>query len=205
MLLLLVVVTLTYYGTPAWHFINVVLLIAVFVLDAIDGVVARKFNESSRFGAVFDIAVDRITELTLWVMFTALGVIGLWVPVVFIVRGVVTDSIRAAQVAESGQAPFKMLTSRFGKWLVAGRFMRGFYGTLKATTVCWLMLVYAINGAGIAMSPFVQSLLQSVSTVLVVASGAVCILRGLPVVAEFVWTERRSLLGSLQQRSAELH
>ena len=195
--LLLLVVLSTYYAPPMWHLVNVGLLVLMFVSDAVDGVVARKLNESSRFGAVFDIAMDRVVELTLWVMFTALGLVGLWVPLVFIIRGTVTDSIRAAQVAEHGKQPFNMLTTRVGKWLVAGRFMRASYGTLKAITFCWLMLVYAIRGLDLALPAWTSTLFQSIATTLVVSSVAVCVLRGLPVVIEFLQSERENLLGSL--------
>ena len=41
----------------------------IFAADGIDGYVARKLNQTSLFGATFDIAADRIIELTMWIVF----------------------------------------------------------------------------------------------------------------------------------------
>src|SRR3546814_2980958 len=55
--------------------------------------------------------------------------ISVWVALVFIVRGTIVDSIRYAAIAE-GQTAFGMMRSPAGRFLVAGRFMRGFYGKI---------------------------------------------------------------------------
>src|SRR4029453_19029077 len=72
-LLLLFVVVAIAYQPPTWlKLIDIPLLIFVFVTDGLDGYVARRRGEASQFGAMFDIAVDRIVELSLWVVFTHL-------------------------------------------------------------------------------------------------------------------------------------
>jgi len=65
LLLLFVVVAIAYQPSSWLKLIDVPLLIFVFVTDGLDGYVARKRRETSQFGAMFDIAVDRIVELTL--------------------------------------------------------------------------------------------------------------------------------------------
>ncbi|MGH6915375.1 MAG: CDP-alcohol phosphatidyltransferase family protein, partial [Geminicoccales bacterium] len=98
-LLLLMVVVLIAYQPYSWcHVLNVALLILVFVSDGLDGYIARKRNEESVFGAMFDIASDRIAELTMWIVLVDLGMVPVWVPLVFIVRGTIVDTIRANQV-----------------------------------------------------------------------------------------------------------
>ena len=42
-------------------------------LDGVDGYVARKRNETSVFGSIFDIAIDRVVENVLWVVLADLG------------------------------------------------------------------------------------------------------------------------------------
>ena len=79
LLLLIVVVLLAYQPYSWWHVFNVALLIVVFASDGIDGYIARKRNEATVFGAVFDIAGDRITELTLWIVTADLGLVPIWV------------------------------------------------------------------------------------------------------------------------------
>src|SRR5690606_22331014 len=82
LLLLIVVVLIAYQPYSYWHFVNVLLLILVFVSDGIDGYVARKRNETSVFGAMFDIASDRMTELTMWIVLVDLDIVAVWVPLV---------------------------------------------------------------------------------------------------------------------------
>ena len=131
LLLLFIVLWLVHWTTGWLKLATMVLLIIVFVSDAFDGYVARKFNESSAFGAMFDIAVDRITELALWVVYASLDMVPVWMPVVFIVRGSLVDAIRAQQSTLTGKQPFELASHPLAQWLVAGRFMRGFYAAMK--------------------------------------------------------------------------
>ncbi len=199
LLLLVVVVVLAYQPYSLWHVFNVALLILVFASDGIDGYVARKRNEESVFGAVFDIAGDRITELTLWIVTADLGFVPVWVPIVFVVRGSIVDAIRAAQVSSKHDSPFALMTSKLGRWLVSGRFMRIFYAAVKGTTFCWILLIAPVH----ALLPVFWSLwgwlLTGISTFLIYLSVVLCIVRGLPVIIEFVTAERNSILFNSQK------
>jgi CDP-diacylglycerol--glycerol-3-phosphate 3-phosphatidyltransferase len=194
LLLLIVVVVLAYQPYSWWHIFNVGLLIFVFASDGIDGYVARKRNEASVFGAVFDIAGDRITELSLWIVTADLGLVPIWVPIVFVIRGSIVDAIRAAQVSTLHDSPFSMMQSSLGKWLVAGRFMRIFYAAVKGTAFCWLLLIAPL----VELTPGLWAswgwLLQLIAMSLVYLSVVLCILRGLPVIVEFVYVEKDSLM-----------
>jgi CDP-diacylglycerol--glycerol-3-phosphate 3-phosphatidyltransferase len=117
-----------------------VLLGVVIAGDGHDGRVARRRGSTSPFGAVFDIAGDRIVETVLWVFFAWERVIPLWVPFLVIVRGGLVDALRAVSYAE-GMTAFgekNMMQSDFTRWLTAGRFMRGFYGYVKAAAFIFL-------------------------------------------------------------------
>lgn len=194
LLLLIVVAVLAYQPYSWWHVFNVGLLILVFASDGIDGYVARKRNEASVFGAVFDIAGDRITELSLWIVTADLGLVPIWVPIVFVIRGSIVDAIRAAQVSTLHDSPFSMMQSAVGKWLVAGRFMRIFYAAVKGTAFCWLLLIAPL----VELTPVFWAswgwLLQLIATSLVYLSVVLCVLRGLPVIVEFVYVEKDSLM-----------
>jgi CDP-diacylglycerol--glycerol-3-phosphate 3-phosphatidyltransferase len=194
LLLLIIVVLIAYQPFTVWHLVNVALLIFVFVSDGLDGYVARKRNEASVFGAMFDIASDRITELVMWIVLVDLDVVSVWVPLVFIIRGTIVDTIRANQVTSTEGAPFSMLQSPLGKWLVAGKFMRGFYATLKATTFCWLLLFRALPELWPELfRPWVP-VFDTIGAILVYLSVFTCVIRGLPVVLEFVYQERDSFV-----------
>lgn len=192
LLLLIVVVFLAYQPYSYWHFFNVALLILVFASDGIDGYVARKRNETSVFGAMFDIASDRMTELTMWIVLVDLDIVPVWVPLVFIIRGTIVDTIRASQVTAEKNAPFSMLETPMGKWLVAGKFMRAFYAALKGTTFCWLLLIQPLPVLWPEIFTDWMAILRGIGVVLVYASVLTCLLRGFPVVWEFAYREMDS-------------
>src|SRR4026207_903872 len=128
LLLLLLVVWIFYQPLSPWSFANFFLIIFIFVSDGLDGYIARKRNETSLFGALFDIAGDRIVELTLWIVAADIDLVPVWGPLVFVIRGVIVDAIRSSNVAEEGMAPFALMRSQIGKFLVVGSFMRNLYG-----------------------------------------------------------------------------
>ncbi|HLT92434.1 MAG TPA: CDP-alcohol phosphatidyltransferase family protein [Woeseiaceae bacterium] len=189
LLLLIVVVAIAYQPYSWWHVVNIALLIIVFVTDGLDGYVARKRGEESVFGAMFDIASDRITELTMWIVLLDLDIVPVWVPLVFIIRGTVVDTIRANQVTAEHDTPFSMLRTPLGKWVVAGKFMRIFYAVLKATTFCWLLLMEPLP----VLLPVFRDwmpVLDGIGAGLVYLSVLICVIRGLPVIMEFAYKEK---------------
>ena len=72
-LLLFLLVAMAYQAGPHWQLLNAPLLVLIMGLDALDGYVARRRRETSVFGAIFDIAVDRVVENVLWVVLGHLG------------------------------------------------------------------------------------------------------------------------------------
>ena len=205
LILLMTVVVIAYTLPPVWNLLNVVLLILTFATDGFDGHIARKRNETSQFGAMFDIAADRIVEWTLWIVFVDLGLVPTWVLLVFVIRGVIVDAIRATQAAAHRQSPFSMMASRLGRWLVAGKFMRISYAVLKAVAFCWLMLSFPMPEIAPSFWQQWSTVIEAVSMTLILACVGVCIARGAPVIAEFVYAERHSLLGSLTHGSDKEH
>lgn len=185
--LLFVLVASAYFATPEWQLLNAPLLLLIIALDGVDGYVARKRGETSAFGAIFDIAVDRVVENVLWVVLAHLDLVPIWVAIVFITRGSIVDSIRYAAIS-GGQTAFGMMRSRLGRFLVAGRFMRGFYGALKAVTFGWIFLIQPWPLLDPRSWAAWSGAATVVTLILVYASTAVCILRGVPVIAEFVMT-----------------
>jgi CDP-diacylglycerol--glycerol-3-phosphate 3-phosphatidyltransferase len=140
LILLFVVITMIHYQPVDMALASMLLLGIVFAGDGLDGWVARKRGSTSPFGAVFDIAGDRIVETVLWVYFSWERVIPLWVPFLVIVRGGIVDAVRSMSYVE-GMTAFgerNMMRSAFTRWLTAGRFMRGLYGYVKAAAFIFL-------------------------------------------------------------------
>lgn len=197
LLLLILVVFIAYQPPSVFQLLNVPLLILVFVTDGLDGYVARKRHETSQFGAMFDIAGDRIVELTMWIVLAHLQLVPIWVPIVFVVRGTIVDAIRSSQTSDRRESPFGLMESPLGKWLVAGRFMRALYAVAKATVFCWLLLLQPLPAVAPALWADYGAIGVAIGEGLVLVAVALCLVRGLPVIVEFAYSERRTIFGSL--------
>lgn len=198
LLLALMLVVMVYEAAPGWQIIDAPLLLVVIALDGLDGYVARRRGETSRFGAILDIAIDRAVEYILWIVFADLGLVPVWVALVFVVRGTLVDAIRYGGVLQ-GESPFGMMRSPLGRQLVAGRFMRAFYGTLKALTFAWILVLQPLPELAPATWASLGGLAGDLTHGLVIACVVVCLVRGLPVIAEFAVSQEA--LGSRRRRS----
>ncbi|HEY9686365.1 MAG TPA: CDP-alcohol phosphatidyltransferase family protein [Coleofasciculaceae cyanobacterium] len=180
-LLGLLVIGLLFIQTQTVYLWCFALTIVVIAMDALDGYVARKFNETSKAGAVIDILGDRIVEQVYWVTFLALGWLPLWVPLVVIVRGIVVDGLRSMAL-EQGYTAFgqsSMQQSRIGLVLVASNFSRTTYAIAKAAAFAFLIL-----GHTPGFAPSVGGTITLVGLICTYISVAFCVVRGLPVLFE---------------------
>ncbi len=177
-LLLLLVVFLF---VPLWsvRLLGLGLLIILYLLDWFDGYVARLRNEVTEMGAVLDIALDRAVENILWITFMYLGMVPLWVPIVFLIRSFIVDGIRGVALAQ-GKSGFGMMHSPVGRFLVASRFMRAFYGLAKAVVFCVLYLTQVLA----LENPKILVTLQPLNQGLIFLAVGLCIIRGIPVVLD---------------------
>jgi CDP-diacylglycerol--glycerol-3-phosphate 3-phosphatidyltransferase len=161
------------------------LVLVLILMDTIDGLVARSRKEESLLGSVLDIMADRSVELVLWVVYAHLGLIPLAIPIIFIVRGTVVDSLRAIGVG-AGKTPFGSTTSTLGRFLVSSPWMRSSYGIAKALAFTVLALtsslqLYAASGQVLART---AQTTHTVGLALAWLATAFCIVRGLPVIIE---------------------
>lgn len=186
--LLIVVVLLFYFGGAAGRWIAVPLVVLLIVMDALDGIVARRRQESTLLGSVLDIAADRAVEIVLWVVFAQLGLISLVIPITFVIRGALTDSVREEGYAR-GKTAHAQMKSDWGYWIVAGRPLRAGYGFIKAAAFTLLAITLALQAG---QSPWVQPV-EIAAVILSWVSLVVCIVRGVPVVAEaFAWEKGKA-------------
>lgn len=177
--LLFFCVWLLHVPSPWAKLLDVVLLFILFLMDWFDGYFARLRNQVTRMGAVLDIAIDRTVENVLWVAFLDLGLVGLWVPAIFLTRSFVVDGIRGVAV-KRGHTPFGMMTSPLGKFLVAGRFMRALYGAVKMGAFLALALAMAAAEAQHPQAALAMAAAQG----LVYGAVALNLLRGIPVLID---------------------
>jgi len=178
-LLVVLLGILLYTVTWRWQLLGLALLGLLFLMDWMDGFVARQRRETSNLGAVLDIALDRTVENVLWIAFLTIGLVSFWVPVIFLVRSFVVDGVRGVAMAR-GKAGFSMMHTPWGRFLVASRFMRAFYGLAKGVTFGFLWLTHALvlqnPGYLVSLEPWYQSLVW--------LTVGLCVVRGLPVLLD---------------------
>jgi CDP-diacylglycerol--glycerol-3-phosphate 3-phosphatidyltransferase len=179
-ILAFIAVGLLFIDSSKVYWAAFVLTIIVIWMDGLDGYVARKFNETSKFGALLDILSDRIVENTYWITFAVLGWLPLWIPLIVLTRGIITDGLRSLAL-EQGYTAFgstTMMQSKLGKFIVASNFSRFSYAVFKA--VAFALLVAAHVPAEYEM----KALVSQVAYISAYASVFFCVVRGLPVILE---------------------
>jgi len=177
--LLLILVALLFVPNFTLRLLGLILLIILFLMDWFDGYVARLRNEVTELGAVLDIAIDRAVENILWVAFMYLGLVPLWVPIIFLIRSFIVDSIRGVALAQ-GKSGFGMMHSTLGRFLVASRFMRALYGLAKGVIFGLLYLTWALT----LKDPNILITLHPVNQSLIFFTTGLCVIRGLPVIQD---------------------
>jgi CDP-diacylglycerol--glycerol-3-phosphate 3-phosphatidyltransferase len=167
-----------------------VAIVAVILLDAVDGWVARARHETGQFGAIFDIVGDRIVENALWIGFAGLGLIPIWVPMLVMARGFLVDGLRSAGYAD-GMTPFgehNMMRSKLTTWLTAGRFMRAVFGAAKCLGFVFLagLWAYQLPGGHDTVVGFFYKWVgfRGFGWFLVWLAVALTVVRGVPVVVD---------------------
>lgn len=174
----------------------VTLTIVAIALDGVDGYLARTRGMTTAFGAQLDILGDRVVENLFFTCFAVSGLISLWVPVLFFVRGALTDFLRglAARSGRTGFSRNSMLESWWGRTLVASRASRGAYAVLKCVCFCCFGLMLSLRHVPAAQ---LNLWISATSTNWLIAGAqaltglcvAFCLLRAIPV----VWEGRRYL------------
>ena len=165
-----------YVGNNTAYIWALVLTILAFALDGVDGYIARKFHEESKFGALLDIMGDRIVENAYWILFAVMGWISILFPLIAITRGFITDTIRSAAM-EKGLTPFGMQTNPICKYITGSRFMRISYAVAKVAAFVLIIL------AKIPACPY-SDVVWTVGYWAAIFAIAFCVIRGLPVVIE---------------------
>lgn len=194
MILAVLAIEFLFSGNPSLCITSVFLTLFVIVLDGLDGVVARALNEQSKFGSVFDILGDRVVENLYWIAFAVIGWVGVWVPMVVVTRGILTDGLRSIALSQ-GYTAFgssTMMKNKFCHFLTASRFSRAIYGVAKTLVFLMLIIAYIPNLEyfdGMTVNSFLlfanyQPVLIKIADILVYVTVGMCIIRGIPVLIE---------------------
>jgi phosphatidylglycerophosphate synthase len=172
----------------------VLLTIAAIALDGLDGYLARTRHLATPLGAQLDILGDRVVVNLFFTFFAAAGLISFWVPVLFFVRGTLTDFLRglAARSGRTGFGRNSMIETWWGRTLVASRSSRAAYASLKCACFCYLGLLLPLPQLRVAwLNEYSRQWLAAVGQGLVLATAAFCVLRAIPV----IWEGRKYFAG----------
>lgn len=177
------------YAATPWQFLNSPLIIINILLDGLDGRIARIHKEDSVFGALFDIAADRIIEITLWMILAKLDAVPIWIALIYLTRGILVDNLRTPH-AHQGNMPFSIVKTSLGKFLVASRTMRFASGLIKLIAFSWLFFI--IPAANTWPTVFITNnvLISWISNILIYTSVTICLARGLPVILETAFNKK---------------
>ena len=88
-------------GLSGWEWIGAILVLLVgSFFDAVDGAMARKYAEVSKFGGVLDSVLDRLGEIGLYAALVAGSLIPAWVGVWALSAALMVSYVRARVSAE---------------------------------------------------------------------------------------------------------
>lgn len=170
------------------HIWGIFLTVFIIALDGVDGVIARWLKETSEFGGIFDIVVDRIVENCFWIYFAARGIIPLWIPFLILSRGFFTDGIRSVALSK-GMTAFgdkSLQKSTLGKTVVNSKWSRGLYGFSKIVAFLSLIVLH-----GISLQETESMLTENLRNVIRLSGYSViyftvafCIVRAIPVLLD---------------------
>jgi CDP-diacylglycerol--glycerol-3-phosphate 3-phosphatidyltransferase len=177
--LLFLVVALLYLGGSMGQLVDVGLIALLILMDSLDGITARRRQETTLVGSMLDVAADRAVEIVLWVVFAHVGLIPLAIPLIFIVRGTLTDSIREVAL-RAGESPHSMMRTPIARWLVVSPVMRSSYGAIKALAFMTLALAAGLQTGNVAgwTGVWIAGLAAAW------LATAMCVARGLPVLLD---------------------
>ncbi|MCX7681792.1 MAG: CDP-alcohol phosphatidyltransferase family protein [Anaerolineae bacterium] len=177
--LLVIIVLLLYFGSAVGQVTAAVLIIALILMDSLDGIIARRRDEQTLIGSALDVAADRAVEIVLWVAYAHLRLIPIFIPLAVIIRGALTDSIRNVAL-QHGESAHSMMRAPWARWLVASGVMRTGYAVIKAVAFTVLALALGLRSGQLAAwhSFWMAGLVFSWLAL------ALCLLRGLPVIVE---------------------
>lgn len=176
-----IAIGLLFVHTTSAYIWALVLTIIAFIMDGVDGYIARKYNQSSELGSVLDIMGDRIVEASYWIVFAVLGWLNIIFPLVCVARAFTTDSIRSVALSK-GMTAFgdkSMQSTAWGKFICASKFMRISYAVAKVAA--FVLLIFA-NIPHLSVG--LQYHVMNVAVVLAWIAIIFCVVRAVPVVLE---------------------
>jgi phosphatidylglycerophosphate synthase len=177
MMLAIGVICLTYepIETSTYYLLQGLIVFA-FLLDGVDGTVARRLGKSSQFGSFLDIFGDRVVEFVFIYRFFFAHLLPAWFPIIFYLRILLTDFCRYVAFGNAKVMPSGIYIPKRLRGLVLSPVSRILYGAIKMFLFIYLFALLHFASIGF-VSPGPYSLL------LVAMTSVICfsLLRAFPI------------------------
>lgn len=189
--------------TPTESAIGIAVYIGlVFLLDGVDGFVARTFGRVTLAGSFLDLAADRTVELVLWGYLVITNQIHVVIPATLLLRMVVVDVCRFSAYVDGSVEANGIIVTRYRR-LVLSYASRGGYGFAKAILFCYFLIS---NESGVFLPSSLHTLTEDVLVGMVLLFS---LIRGMPIINEYwmtvvkhlravFWTHRSSIVNRRQ-------
>lgn len=92
-----------YSNSDMGKVIAMFVFIAASVTDFLDGYIARKYNQVTNFGKVFDPIADKILVLSALIPLVEFGILAAWVVIIFLAREFIVGGFRNVVAAMGGK------------------------------------------------------------------------------------------------------
>lgn len=138
-------------------------IVLIFTLGAVDGFIARKYNQTTKLGAILDTVADRIIENTFWIYFTATGLTPLWMPVTILTSGFLVVNLQP-YINPSKNGWTRLLIRSCTSWALCGIAKMSAFFCLASTSIFKLE----------------NTAIESVGTILANVTVVFCLIREIP-------------------------
>ncbi len=159
---ILAVIPLVYWLLTGSYYYALMLAFIAGFTDLLDGLLARKFDWTSRFGGILDPLADKLMLISLTLVLAYIGEFPLWLAVLVLARDVVI--VVGGVAYQRWVGPVDVSPFRLSKWNTA----------LQILLVLFVMLrlnAYQIDLAGIELVGFIESILIWVVAITTALSG----------------------------------
>jgi len=134
----------------SWFSVCLAIIVLAFVTDALDGHIARTYNQITTFGKFMDPLADKLFVLTAFICFASVGKISAWAVAIVLFRELLVDGIRTLAASEGKIVP----ANWWGKWKLFSQILTlislsidgiwQLYGGMVSLSLIYIMLILTV-------------------------------------------------------------
>ena len=118
------------------------------ISDWLDGYLARKLKQESSLGALLDPLADKVLVLSVFIFFSCLGLVPVWVTVVIMTRELLVTGIRQLAMSQG----VVMAADKSGKYKTALQMLTLIIGLVQLAYKCECVSVFFTAGVWLSLA-----------------------------------------------------